>query len=79
MNQPKILYEPEDDILNIWFSKKPIDYGQQFGDVIVHFTKDHEPVYLEILDGSKFFKRTSQAFPAKFKVTSQSAVAHRIK
>lgn len=64
-SSPKMIYEPEDDVLNLWLSRKPIDYAEQIGDVIVHFTKDQEAVYIEILDASKLFKRFKQNSPQK--------------
>lgn len=59
----KIKYEKEDDILMIEFNDKPIDYAEQSGDLIMHFSPKREAVLLEILDASKFLKKTSQAIP----------------
>ncbi len=67
LQYPKFKYEKEDDILNIWLSDRKIDYGDQTGDVIVHFTKDEEPVYIEILDASKFLKRQAEDLPKEIK------------
>ncbi len=82
-NTAKMKYEPEDDVLNIWFSRKPIDYAEQTGEVIVHFTKDDEPVYIEILDASKFLKEANSMLPKKiqkqvFPELVQASVAHKI-
>lgn len=60
----KIKYEKEDDILMIEFNDKPIDYAEQSGDLIMHFSPKREAVLLEILDASKFLKKTSEAFPS---------------
>lgn len=78
-----MIYEPEDDILNIWFSRKAIDYAEQTGDVIVHFTKENEPVYIEILDAAKFLKEANSSLPKKVQRQvlpdeAQVAVAHKI-
>ena len=35
-------------------SDKPIDYAEEEGQVIIHFTKNGEPVPLEILDAKEF-------------------------
>ena len=82
-NNPKMIYEPEDDVLNIWLSRKPIDYAEQTGDVIVHFTKNNEAVYIEVLDASKLLKDLSKTLPKSLKeswfATSNPPVAHRIK
>ena len=64
---PKFVYEKEDDVLNIYLSEKPIDYAEQTGDMIVHFSKDAEPVYLEILDASIFLKRQAEDLPREIK------------
>lgn len=64
---PKFVYEKEDDVLNIWLSKQKIDYAEQSGDVIVHFSKKSEPVYIEILDASHFLKRESEDLPKEIK------------
>ncbi|MBI2011828.1 DUF2283 domain-containing protein [Candidatus Daviesbacteria bacterium] len=79
----KISYEPKDDVLNIWLSREPIDYAEQNGDVIVHFSKDNEAVYIEILDASKMLKDLSKTIPSNLKKSwfsiPTSSIAHRIK
>ncbi len=47
-------YDPGVDILLIEVSKRPIDYAEEMGSVIVHFAKNHKPVALEILNASEF-------------------------
>lgn len=79
-----MIYEAKDDVLNIWLSRKPIDYAEQNGDVIVHFTKDSEAVYIEILDASRFLKDLSKTIPKNLKQQiwqdrSTASVTHRIK
>lgn len=64
-NIPNFVYESEDDVLNIWLSKKPIDFAEQSGNVIIHFTEDNEPVYIEILDASGFLKQAATKLPKK--------------
>lgn len=59
----KLRYEKEDDILMIWFSKEPVDYAEQTGDLIVHFSKKNTPVLMEILNATKFLKKTTSVFP----------------
>lgn len=66
---PKFIYEEEDDVLNIWLSHKDIDYAEQQGDVITHFTKERELVYIEILDASKFLREEAKALPKEIKET----------
>ncbi len=50
----KIRYSKDTDILLIEFSDKPIDYAEEEGQMIVHFSKEGEPVLLEILDAKNF-------------------------
>ena len=71
---PKILqveYEPEDDVLNVYFSKNPIDDSYDVEDfkslAIMHLDKKSRPVYLEIFDASKNFDVTLKRLPEKIK------------
>lgn len=81
----EIIYEPEDDVLNIWLSKKPIEYGEDNGElVITHYTKEEEPVYVEVLFASRFWKKkdslkTKEDLKKGVRVSSPVAVPHRIK
>ena len=61
----KIKYNREDDVLMIELNQKPIDYAEQSGDIIMHFSPKGEAVLMEVLEASKFLKKTSQALPAK--------------
>lgn len=54
----KIKYDKDTDILLIEFSDKPIDYAEEEGQLIIHFTKNGEPVLLEILDAKEFIINT---------------------
>lgn len=81
-NIPEFTYEAEDDVLNIWLSKNPIDFAEQSGDVIVHFTKGNEPVYIEILDASHFLRQAATKLPKKILETiipSSPSITHRIR
>ena len=50
----KIRYNKDADILLIELSQEPIDYAEESGPFIVHFTRDGHPVLLEILDAKDF-------------------------
>lgn len=50
----KISYNREEDIAMIELNPKKIDHAQEADNVIIHFSKDDEPVLLEILDASDF-------------------------
>lgn len=60
-NKPsKINYEPEADVLSFELNDKPIDFAKEIGNIVVHFTKNNLPVYIEILEATKFVKQTSK-------------------
>jgi len=63
MTKNKVIYEKEDDVLNIWFSKKPIDHTEETDGVITHFTSDNKPVYIEVMDASRFLRETTKFLP----------------
>lgn len=56
-------YYKEDDLLVIKLSKKPYKVAEKMGSFVVHYSKDKEPVLLEILNASKLLKETSKALP----------------
>ena len=45
----KMTYEPESDVLSWETSKQPIDYAEEFDNVVVHFSKKNKLVLMEIL------------------------------
>lgn len=63
----KINYEAEADVLTIESSPAPIDYAKEVGNVVVHFTRDNQPVLLEILDASKFLDKSKSLVQAAAK------------
>ncbi len=56
----KISYNREQDILVYEVNDEPIDYAEEFGNIIVHFTKEGKPVLLEILDASEFLAEATK-------------------
>jgi len=55
MNNPKMRYDREDDVLMIWFAQnKSIDHAEQVGQSILHVSAQGEPVLLEILRAREF-------------------------
>jgi len=50
----KISYNRNEDIMILEVSPGAIDYAEEMGPIIVHFTKEGKPVLLEILDASDF-------------------------
>ena len=79
----KLKYSREDDVLMIELNKQPIDYAEQSGDLIVHFSPKREAVLLEILDASQFLKNTARIFPKSVREeissSTSTSVAHRIR
>lgn len=53
-------YDPEADVLGVEISKRPIDYAIEIGNIVVHFTPDGLPVYLEILEAKKFLLQSGR-------------------
>lgn len=58
--QSKISYEPEADLLRIEVAKGTIDYASEIGNIVVHFSKKGIPLYLEILEATKFLKKSNK-------------------
>jgi uncharacterized protein YuzE len=50
----KISYNKETNALFIELSDKEIDYAEDEGQIILHFSKEGEPVLLEIFDAKEF-------------------------
>jgi uncharacterized protein YuzE len=50
----KINYNKDTDSLLIELSDKNIDYAEDVGQVIIHFSEEGEPVLLEIFDAKDF-------------------------
>lgn len=58
-----ISYEAEADVVRVELSKKDISHAKEVGPVVVHFSKENSPVYLEILDATKFLKIVKGLLP----------------
>ncbi len=56
----KISYEPEADVLMLEKGTEPIEYAEEIGNFIVHFTKKNTPVIIEILEASKFLNKAGK-------------------
>ncbi|OGY24970.1 MAG: hypothetical protein A2Z11_04875 [Candidatus Woykebacteria bacterium RBG_16_43_9] len=60
-------YNKEDDIMMIELNNKPIDYAEQSGNLIVHFSPQREAVLIEVLEASRFLKQASKSLPQSVK------------
>jgi len=56
----KVSYNRESDVLMIQVSEAKVDYAEEMGPIIVHFTKDGKPVLLEILDASEVISEVAK-------------------
>lgn len=61
----KAHYDKESDILMIELARKKIDDAYETKNMIVHVTKDREPVLLEIFQASKVVKGLDRLIPQK--------------
>ena len=57
----KIRYSKDVDILHIELSDRPIDYAQDSGPFIIHFSDNDEPVLLEVQGGKDFLLKSLRA------------------
>lgn len=65
----KIKYSKGVDILLIELSAKKIDYAEEPGPFIVHFTRTGEPVLLEIQDARNFLLSSLSSLAKETEVT----------
>ena len=78
----KLKYNKKDDVLMIELNKEQIDYAEQSGDLIVHFSPKREAVLLEILDASQFLRDTTKMLPKSVREeisSTSTSITHRIK
>ena len=58
-------YDPEADVLSWEITGRPIEYAKEAGNVTIHFSKNHSPVLIEILEATKLLP-SSLVFLEKF-------------
>jgi len=56
----KVSYDRESDVLLIQVSEAKVDYAEEMGPIVVHFTKGGKPVLLEILDASEVISEVAR-------------------
>jgi hypothetical protein len=59
-NNIKVSYDPNADVMSWEEQKGKIDYATEIGNFVVHFSKDNKPLLIEVLEASKFFKKSEQ-------------------
>ena len=57
----KISYNREDDVMVLEVSSDTIDFAEEMGQIIVHFSKEKKPVLLEIMDASEFIATAAKS------------------
>ena len=67
----KVRYDREVDILTIELSDEDIDYAEEAGPIIIHFSKENKPVLIEILDASEFLAELTKI---SMKISKEEAV-----
>lgn len=50
----KIRYSKDVDVLLVELSDEQVDYAEESGPVVVHFSRDDRPVLLEIFNAREF-------------------------
>lgn len=80
----KAKFYEDADLISWKLSNKPYEYASRTGDFVVHYSKDNEPVMVEILNASKFLKETNGLLPKRIQqevlpMNPYTSVAHRIK
>ncbi len=79
----KVKYYKDADLLSLRVSKKPYFDATRNGDLVVHYTRDGQPVLVEILNAAKFLKEAGKSLSKKLYQNlageSSGAVAHRVK
>ncbi len=56
---PVLTYEPAADVLSYELNRLPIDYAEEIGNIVVHFTKKNVPVLIEILEAKNFLRKSA--------------------
>ncbi len=65
----KVKYYEDADLLSLRISKEPYFEATQNGDVIVHYSKDGEPVLIEILNAASFLREADKSLPERIQRT----------
>lgn len=57
----KISYNRDEDIMLLEVAPDWIDFAEEMGPIIVHFSKEGKPVLLEIMDASEFIASAARS------------------
>jgi len=64
-------YEPDADVFRVELHHGVIDYAQEMGPFVVHYSGNNTPLYIEILDAHNFFSK-SEKMVSKARVVQTS-------
>lgn len=71
-----LAYEKEADVLSWELNNKTqIDYAKEFGNVVVHFSKNNIPVYIEILEATSFLAKAKDLTKVKSSLPRYAVMA----
>jgi len=57
----KLRYNRDEDIMLPEISDEAVDFAEEMGPVIIHFSKNGKPVILEILEASEFIATAAKS------------------
>lgn len=63
----KVHYNQDDNTLMVELLRKKVDHAYETETMIVHVSKDNEPVLLEIFDASAFLAEEAKTLPKEIK------------
>ena len=66
-----IKYSKAEDILLLEISDGKIDYAEEGGPIIIHYSEGHKPVLIEILEASKIL---TSAVESKAKINKNTVL-----
>ena len=75
-SNPKVSYEREADVLSWEISKRPIDFAREVGNLVVHFSEDGAPVFVEILEASKFLSKANTLIGGRKSYNKKALLVH---
>lgn len=52
-DRPPFSYDIESDVLSWELNDKPVVYAKEMGNVVIHFSQGHAPVFVEVLEATK--------------------------
>jgi len=74
-NKVKVSYERDADVLRFEAPEGGvIDYAQEMGNLVVHFTKDEKPVLVEVLETINSFRHNTHSLQEMLNLTNAARI-----